>query len=120
MIELTGKPLITDDDLKRIAMGETVRVSEKVIITPLAFDTARERHLHLERTASAVESSPARRRKIALGADHGGFEMKEELKKFLRTLDCEVLDLGTHSTAPVDYPDFAQAVALAVARGSCD
>jgi ribose 5-phosphate isomerase B len=59
-------------------------------------------------------------RRIAIGADHGGFEMKEELKRFLVELGFEVSDLGTHSTEPVDYPDFAHAVASTVARGTCD
>ncbi|MGB6429541.1 MAG: ribose 5-phosphate isomerase B, partial [Candidatus Acidiferrales bacterium] len=61
-------------------------------------------------------SSPDARR-VALGADHGGFEMKEQLKSYLREWGYAVLDLGTDSTAAVDYPDFAEAVAAAVARG---
>ena len=121
MIELTGKVLITDEDLKNVAMGETVRLDEKAIITPLAGDTARERHLVIQRVAPALETpGNSRPRRIAVGADHGGFEMKQELKAFLSKVGCEVLDLGTQSTAPVDYPDFAEAVALAVARGTCD
>jgi len=51
--------------------------------------------------------------KIALAADHAGFELKQLVKSRLR-VDHEVLDLGTNSTAPVDYPDFAEAVALAL------
>ena len=47
-------------------------------------------------------------------------EMKQELKEFLAALGFNVLDVGTQSAVPVDYPDYAQAVALAVARGSCD
>jgi RpiB/LacA/LacB family sugar-phosphate isomerase len=112
MVELTGKPLITDDDLRSISMGETVRIADKAIVTPLAVDTARERQLQLQRVG--------RVRRIAIGADHGGFEMKEELKRFLVELGFEVSDLGTHSTEPVDYPDFAHAVASTVARGTCD
>ncbi|WP_222535625.1 ribose 5-phosphate isomerase B [Pedobacter gandavensis] len=50
--------------------------------------------------------------KIAIGADHAGFEYKELLKSFLS--DYEVKDFGTHSTQSVDYPDFAHPVALAV------
>ncbi len=50
--------------------------------------------------------------KIAIGADHAGFEYKELLKTFLS--DYEVKDFGTHSTQSVDYPDFAHPVALAV------
>jgi ribose 5-phosphate isomerase B len=50
--------------------------------------------------------------KIAIGADHAGFEYKELLKSFLT--DYEVKDFGTHSTQSVDYPDFAHPVASAV------
>lgn len=55
--------------------------------------------------------------KIAMGADHGGFAMKEDLKKHLQHQGYEVLDCGTTSTDSVDYPDFAQAVAKKVAGG---
>jgi ribose 5-phosphate isomerase B len=52
--------------------------------------------------------------KIALGADHAGFPLKGTLLEFLKSEGHEVLDLGTNSTDPVDYPDFAKAVAEAV------
>ena len=76
MLDLTARPLITDDDLKRVAFGETVRIDEKVLVTPLAADTARERGLRLERVAVAPAQSNANRsRRVAMGADHGGFEL---------------------------------------------
>ena len=52
--------------------------------------------------------------KIAAGADHGGFALKNELVAHLRELGHEVEDLGTHSDASVDYPDFGNAVAKAI------
>jgi RpiB/LacA/LacB family sugar-phosphate isomerase len=52
--------------------------------------------------------------KIALGADHAGFELKECVKALLEESKHEVLDLGTCSTEAVDYPDFAEAVGMAV------
>ena len=58
--------------------------------------------------------------KIARGADHAGFELKEHAKALLLELKHEVLDLGTHDTKPVDYPDFAEAVGLAVRDGKAD
>jgi len=58
--------------------------------------------------------------KIAIGADHAGFDLKERLKACLQELQCDVLDLGTHSAAPVDYPDFAEAVGLAVRDGKAE
>ena len=66
--------------------------------------------------------SPARtevsgRKVIAIGADHGGFELKEALKPEIKTLGFEITDLGTSSKEAVDYPDFAHAVAQAVSTG---
>ena len=58
--------------------------------------------------------------KIAIGADHAGFELKEQVKALLLELQHEVLDLGTHNTEPVDYPDFAEAVGLAVRDGKAE
>jgi ribose 5-phosphate isomerase B len=58
--------------------------------------------------------------KIAFGADHAGFELKERLKGHAVSKGHEVLDLGTHSVASVDYPDFGVAVGKAVADGRAD
>jgi deoxyribose-phosphate aldolase len=58
--------------------------------------------------------------KIALGADHGGFALKEVLAGHLRTLGHEVNDVGTASADPVDYPAYARAVATEVAEGRCE
>jgi len=52
--------------------------------------------------------------RIAIGSDHAGFELKEAAKAFLLAEQCEVLDVGTHSTEPVDYSDFAEAVGAAL------
>ena len=52
--------------------------------------------------------------KIALGADHGGFALKEDLKKYMCEEGHQVLDYGGYNTEPVDYPDFAMLVAKAV------
>ena len=53
--------------------------------------------------------------KIAIGSDHAGFDMKEDLKKMLVEMGYEVEDMGTHDKSSCDYPDFAAAVAHAVA-----
>ena len=58
--------------------------------------------------------------RIAVGADHAGFPLKEELARELRAQGHEVRDLGTASTDPVDYPDFAEAVGLAVVEGRAE
>lgn len=52
--------------------------------------------------------------KIALGADHGGYQLKEIIKKHLESKGYEVVDKGTYSTDSVDYPDYAKAVATAI------
>jgi RpiB/LacA/LacB family sugar-phosphate isomerase len=56
---------------------------------------------------------------IVIGCDHAGFELKEALKQTLDE-DCEIIDVGTHSEEPVDYPDYAVKVARAVLRGRAE
>jgi RpiB/LacA/LacB family sugar-phosphate isomerase len=56
--------------------------------------------------------------RVAIGADHGGFSLKEDLKAYLRDLGYEPVDCGTSGTEAVDYPDFALAVAGLVAQGN--
>ncbi|AZR74009.1 ribose 5-phosphate isomerase B [Anoxybacter fermentans] len=58
--------------------------------------------------------------KVAIGSDHGGFRLKEEIKKYLESLQIEYKDFGTYSEESVDYPDFARPVAEGVARGEFD
>lgn len=57
---------------------------------------------------------------LAIGSDHGGYELKEEIKKYLEEHQIEYRDFGTYSTASVDYPDIAYPVAQAVAGGECE
>jgi deoxyribose-phosphate aldolase len=58
--------------------------------------------------------------KIAIGADHGGLELKNQLVGFLREKGCSVQDCGTHTKEAVDYPRIAYTVARMVASGQCD
>lgn len=58
--------------------------------------------------------------KIGLGADHGGFELKEAIKHLLEEKGISVVDYGTHDTASVDYPDYGQAVARGILAGEAD
>ena len=58
--------------------------------------------------------------KIALASDHGGYEMKEHLKKYLESKGYLTEDFGSYSSESVDYPDFLYPAALAVAQGKCD
>jgi len=58
--------------------------------------------------------------KIGVASDHAGFLLKQEVAESLRKQGHDVLDVGTDSTAPVDYPDFAEKVALAVRDGRAE
>lgn len=58
--------------------------------------------------------------KIALGSDHAGFEYKQAIRDWLQARGHQVVDFGTASSAPVDYPDFIRPAAEAVARGECE
>jgi ribose 5-phosphate isomerase B len=59
-------------------------------------------------------------KRVALGSDHGGFDLKTRLKGFLQGRGYQVLDVGTDSKEACDYPDFARAVARTVASGGCE
>ncbi len=58
--------------------------------------------------------------KIAIGADHAGFALKEELRAALEAKGLEVVDFGTHSSESTDYPDYASAVAQSVSKGEAE
>ena len=58
--------------------------------------------------------------KIAMGSDHGGFDLKEQIKAWLQENGHEVVDFGCHSKESCDYPDFGAAAARAVASGQCE
>ncbi|HEX7086626.1 MAG TPA: ribose 5-phosphate isomerase B [Vicinamibacterales bacterium] len=58
--------------------------------------------------------------RVALGGDHAGFHLKQHLIGWLRDRGHEVIDVGTYSTEPADYPDFAEAVGRAVLDGQVD
>jgi ribose 5-phosphate isomerase B len=55
--------------------------------------------------------------RIVVGADHAGFELKQKMVGYLRQLGHDVIDKGTDSDRPVDYPDFAEAVGKAIIQG---
>ena len=58
--------------------------------------------------------------KITIGSDHAGFALKRVLMEHLQKSGHELVDVGTHSTAPVDYPDYAEAVAQGVLHGGTE
>ncbi len=59
-------------------------------------------------------------RRVAIGSDHGGYDVKEKIRTFLESLGYRVTDVGTYSKDSVDYPDFAEKVARKVANGDCE
>ncbi len=114
----SAKSVITEDDVRGLEPGAVLRIGEDARLTPLAADIVNERKIEIVRRASRRGSKASKL--IAVGADHGGFRMKEELKGLLAELGHRVQDFGAYSEDAVDYPDFAHAVARAVADGSSD
>jgi ribose 5-phosphate isomerase B len=114
----SSKTVITEDDVRGLEEGARLRVAEGARLTPLAADIVRERRIELVRRVSRRGSRALKI--VAVGADHGGYPMKEELKKLLAELGHQARDFGTDSTEAVDYPDFAHAVARAVSEGEAD
>ena len=114
----SAKLVITEDDVRGLERGSVLRIAEGARLTPLAADIIKDRGIEVVRRVP--RSGLTQKRTVAIGADHGGFPMKEELKAFLGELGHRVHDFGTNSESAVDYPDFAHAVARAVADGSVD
>jgi ribose 5-phosphate isomerase B len=114
----SSKMVITEADVHGLEEGARLRVAEGARLTPLAADIVRERRIELVRRTPRRGSRAEKI--VAVGADHGGFPMKEELKALLAELGHRVRDFGTNSTDAVDYPDFAHAVARAVSEGEAD
>jgi ribose 5-phosphate isomerase B len=125
-IVLTGydrphRAVITAEDVSRSEPGAAVQVPAEALVTPLARQVALERRITLTSNTSDTpneQPSSGLGHVVAIGCDHGGFEMKENLKAFLVELGYRPLDCGTHSKESVDYPDFAFAVARQVADGN--
>jgi len=114
----SAKQLITEDDLRGLPDGAKVRVAENARFTPLANDIVSERRIELIRKQG--RQSTLKVRTIAIGADHGGYPIKEQLKVFLDGLGVLINDFGTNSTEAVDYPDYAHAVAKAISEKNAD
>lgn len=109
----SAKSVITEDDVRGLERGAVLRIGENARLTALAADLISEKGIQVTRRHSRRGSSQSKM--VAVGADHGGYKMKEELKLLLGELGHRVHDFGTDSEDAVDYPDFAHAVARAVA-----
>lgn len=114
----SSKSLITEDDLRGLEPGSRLRVAEKTRFTSLAQDIVQERRIELIIKESRQNKSKIRT--AAVGSDHGGYKLKEQIKDFLTDLGIQVRDFGTNSEVAVDYPDFAHAVARAVSGHQVD
>ena len=118
--------IITEADARVLDVGTTVELAAGGHITPLARDTLAARRVTVvgpgsRDTGSAAALVPvADVRRVAIGNDHTGIALKRVLVDHLRGRGVAVTDLGTDSNAPVDYPDVAAAVALAVSRREAD
>jgi ribose 5-phosphate isomerase B len=106
------KSLITAEDVQSVPPGGEISVSPGAIVTPWAREVAASRGVRIVQGPAKSDGLV-----VALGADHGGFALKEEIKTHLTRLGYRFHDLGTFSTEPVDYPDVALAVARAVRAG---
>ena len=102
--------VLTAQDLESVAPGTVVLLRAGTLITPLVRELAEERRLRLREEGEGGLPS------VALGADHGGYRLKEALKNFLQEWGYPVFDYGTDSEAPVDYPEYAHKVARAVSE----
>lgn len=114
----SAKLVITEDDVRGLERGAVVRLAEGARLTPLAADLVREQGIEIVRRKSRRGAHAVRL--VAVGCDHGGFKMKQELKALLSELGHRVQDFGTNSEDAVDYPDFAYAVARAVSEKAAE
>ena len=118
--------IITEADARTLDVGTTVELAVGGHVTPLASDTLAARRVRVIPAGSADPSLPADLapvadiRRVVIGSDHTAIAMKRALVAHLRGRGIAVTDVGTDSTAPVDYPDIAGSVAIAVARGEAD
>jgi RpiB/LacA/LacB family sugar-phosphate isomerase len=105
--------VVTAEDVRAIPPGGEVAATPGAVVTDWAREVAATRGV---RIVVAVGANPGSSL-VAVGADHGGFALKEEVKRHLTRLGYRFHDFGTHSTEPVDYPDVALKVALSVRSG---
>ncbi len=119
----SASTLITEQAVAGVERGGRISVPPGALVTPLARQVALERNITLVENPSPGRQAIARpaaapeRRAVAIGADHGGFALKETLKAFLEEMGYTSVDCGAHSSDPVDYPDYALAVAELVSSG---
>ncbi|MCZ6598165.1 MAG: RpiB/LacA/LacB family sugar-phosphate isomerase [Planctomycetota bacterium] len=114
-----GPELVTAGCLVDTPDGGVFAMPRGARVTPLAREEAFRRGIRLVsgKVPRAGEGEPLR---VAVGSDHGGYAMKLEVLEWVRECGHRAVDLGCHDENAVDYPDFAHAVAQAVAERRCD
>jgi ribose 5-phosphate isomerase B len=118
--------IITEADARVLDIGSTVELAPGGVVTPLARDTLAARRVTVVATGVTDPQLPpdlvpvADVRRVVIGSDHSGVALKRALVQHLRGRGLSVTDIGTDGTDPVDYPDIAAAVGLAVARKEAD
>ena len=109
------KKVITSQDVPETG---DFRVPRGSVVTPSARELMVERGVRLLEVSEDQLPEAPPGKTIAVGADHGGYRLKETLKPVLLSLGLEVRDVGVHAEQPADYPDLALAVAELVASGA--
>jgi ribose 5-phosphate isomerase B len=109
------KQVVTAEDVAAVPPGGELSASAGALVTAWAREVAATRGVRIVLGAPAGRSGV-----VAVGADHGGFALKEDVKACLIRLGRRFHDLGTFSTEPVDYPDVALAVAREVRAGEAE
>ena len=118
--------LISESDARQIEPGSTVELEKGGHVTPLAWDTLRERRVTVVPSGTVDAALPADLAPVApvtrvvIGSDHTGLALKAALVDHLRKQGKAVMDAGTDSTTAVDYPDIAATVGKMVIRREVD
>jgi ribose 5-phosphate isomerase B len=108
------KQVITAQD---VPPGGDLRVVRGAIVTPSARELMAARGVRLLEVSQEEMPAPPPERVVVMGADHGGYRLKEALKPVLTSLGLEIRDVGVSAETPVDYPDIALQVAELVVSG---
>jgi len=118
--------LIGEAEARQIEPGSTVELEKGGHVTPLAWDTLRERRVTVVPAGTVDASLPSDLapveavRRVVIGSDHTGLALRAALVDHLRKQGKAVVEVGATSPEPVDYPDVAAAVGKAVVRGEAD
>ena len=119
---LRGRDLSDPFGGSRAAYEQVRDALRKLLPSIISYiDQTFEKHSNpMHSAASSTESAATSIKRIALGADHGGFELKNAIVDYLKKKGYEVSDFGTNSKDSVDYPDYADSVAEKILTGGAD